>query len=195
MTNDRITMLTEAKAEYDKIASSHYDEVLHQVTERIAESGSVGKLDIAALTTWKRLNASTTWVKDLMALPDSAVREQTKSAVNIARQTPDVVEAADLARRELGGLPGCGSASGAMPSAILTAAVPDRFAIYDRRAHAGMNRLGILLQNKNFGLYARYMGQVEGLRAELQAHGLDWTARDVDLALYQLGGRAAIGGE
>lgn len=71
------------------------------------------------------------------------------------------------------------------------AAAPDRLAVYDKRAQAATGRLGLTLAARP-GRYGRYMQLVEDLRRELRdAHGVTWSARDVDMALYWLGGPQA----
>jgi len=60
-------------------------------------------------------------------------------------------------------------------------------AVYDRRAQAGLEMLGLVLTPAE-GRYRRYMALVEDIRADvILRHGRAWTARDVDLALYWIG--------
>lgn len=182
---ERAKALLAASVEYPV-----YDEVVEQVSERILASGSVGKLDIAALTAWKRLRADTIWNRALMRVPETEVRRSTEAVVAVARDlTLSVREAASAARGHLSGLPGFGTGD-ALASAVCFAAAPERLAVYDRRAHAGLTRLGLNLDNKP-GRYGRYMELVEQCGEELSAAGTAWTARQVDLALYQLGQRGA----
>jgi hypothetical protein len=101
----------------------------------------------------------------------------------MTRCTPD---AAVRAREALRRPPGCVRGSGAWPSAILLAAAPLRMAVYDRRAHAGLAALGY--QVGDWIAYGMYMATVESLRDMVLRTGRKWLARDVDLALYQLGG-------
>ena len=63
-------------------------------------------------------------------------------------------------------------------------------AVYDRRAHAGLVKLGLKLDNGP-GRYKRYMGLLEECRSEQLGEGVWWTARQVDLALYWLGANEA----
>lgn len=188
MTSDLVTRLGEADVAYRQAVSPHYDEVLHEISARIRESGSFGKLDIAALTTWKRLRADTRWVTALLALPESRVREITSATV-AAATNPDVpvATAAGEARGSLTPLPGFARGD-ALASAICTAAAPDRLAVYDDRAHTALTRLGVSLDNR-IGRYRRYMEIIEDLRGQLISAGHTWDARRVDTALYQLGGR------
>jgi len=60
-------------------------------------------------------------------------------------------------------------------------------AVYDSRAHRGLSRLSLQLNHRP-GRYGRYMALLEQCRQELAASGQAWSAREVDLALYQLGG-------
>jgi len=85
------------------------------------------------------------------------------------------------------GLPGMGTGD-AMASTLSFVAAPKRMAVYDGRAHQGMALVGLELDNHR-GRYARYMELVEQCRSELAARGHGWTAREVDLALFQLGER------
>lgn len=153
---------------------------------RCAETGSLGKLDIGALVFWKRLRADTPWAERLLDESEAHVREVTARAVACARdESLSVREAATQARRELVDLP-VFKTGDAVASALIVAAAPDRMAIYDRRAHAGLRELGLELSDAS-GRYGRYMELIEQIRAEVNATGRDWLARDVDLALYWLG--------
>lgn len=50
-----------AYAEYTEDVSEHYDEVVDDVIARVEQERCLSKLDIAALTGWKRLQANTLW--------------------------------------------------------------------------------------------------------------------------------------
>lgn len=181
--------LTPLIAAYDAKHSeaSHYDEVLDEVVGRCIETGSLGKLDIGALVFWKRLRADTPWAKSLLKMSESEVREITAKAVACARdESLSVPEAATQARRKLLKLPGF-TTGDAVASALIVAVAPDRMAVYDKNAHAGLRELGPELSDAS-GRYGRYMGLIEQLRAQVNATGRSWRARDVDLALYWLGG-------
>lgn len=171
---------------YHAKTSPVYDEVLSQVAERVRVSGDIGKADIGALLFWKRLRADTPWVSHLMTTPDATVRATTARALSVANDlslpTPD---AAGLARGELSSLPGLQKGD-ALASALLLAAAPQRMAIYDRRAQAGLGILGLALSAAP-GRYRRYMVHVDSIRSTALAHGVEWAGRDVDVALYQLG--------
>ena len=76
----------------------------------------------------------------------------------------------------------------AFPSALILAAAPDRMAVYDRRARKGLAMVCLPLRDGP-GRYRRYMDLLEQCRIELAEQGAGiWTAREVDLALYWLGG-------
>jgi hypothetical protein len=67
------------------------------------------------------------------------------------------------------------------------AAAPDRLAVYGRRAQRGLELLGDTLTSSP-GRYGRYMQLVQNLLDLAHQHNHPWIARDVDLALYWLGG-------
>lgn len=181
-------VLSKAHADLHTSVSPAYDEVLHEVSRRIRSSGDIGKADIGALLFWKRLRADTRWVRDLMIMNDIEVRSITTAAVTAVNDTSlEVPDAAAQGRAALSALPGFVSGD-ALASALLTAAAPERMAIYDRRAQAGLTKLGISLSAKR-GRYGRYMDIIESLAATAQHHGKSWAARDVDLALFWLGGQ------
>ncbi|PRX50858.1 hypothetical protein B0I33_1019 [Prauserella shujinwangii] len=180
-------LLAAARASYGTQAEQTYDEVLREVAARIAATGSIGKTDIGALVLWKRIRADTLWARRLGDTPDEQVRAATAAAV--AAVTADRLPVADAGRQgcaELRSLPGFGHGP-ALASALLTAAAPDRMAVYDRRAVAGLSRVGLDLDSGP-DLYGRYLERVEALRALAAEHGADWRARDVDVALFHLGG-------
>jgi hypothetical protein len=166
-----------------------YDEVFLEVADRVKETGSVGKADVGALLFWKRLRADTRWARALHAMRDSEVRSVTGQMVlaahDVERSTP---EAASVARRALSSLPGFGQGD-ALASAVIAAAHPDRMAVYDRRAHSALLQLGHSLDDRS-GRYGRYMAVVEELLTDIRVQEPEWTARDVDLALFWIGGRA-----
>ncbi|WFG46449.1 hypothetical protein PaSha_01455 [Pseudonocardia alni] len=168
--------------------SPHYDDVLREVSQRIDERGSIGKLDIAALTTWKRLRADTRWVAALLRLPEADVRGITTTTCTAANNRDvSASAAAGDARGSLSPLPGFARGD-ALASAVCAAAAPARLAVYDDRAHTALTRLGIPLDNRP-GRYRRYIDIIDSLRTQLLEAGHTWPARRVDTALYQLGGR------
>ncbi|QNG55262.1 hypothetical protein H6H00_00430 [Pseudonocardia petroleophila] len=182
-----VRRLLEADAAYQDSVSTSYDEVVVEVIARVGDVGSVGKLDIAALTTWKRLRADTRWAAELMSWPDAEVRRHTAQAVTFANDASlSVPDAAGQARGALSPLPGFGTGD-ALASTVCFVAAPDRLAVYDRRAHAAVSELGFDLNNRP-GRYRRFMTIVENCRAVLLEAGHDWSARRVDTALFQLGG-------
>jgi hypothetical protein len=157
--------------------------VFREVQQRISAVGSAGKADIAMLSFWKRLRADTRWVTKLLALPDAEVRKVTGRAV-VAVRRGDAIKAAGDAREVLRALPGFGRGT-ALASALLTAAAPTRLTVYDKRAC----KVGLELTDDPPLFYARYMMLIEQCRAEDGEVGNRWSARDVDLALWILGGR------
>lgn len=189
--DDHVRRLLDADRAYRGSVSDHYDEVIHEVVARVADSGSVGKFDIAALTSWKRLRADTPWMGKLMGMPDVDVRQRTAEMVaivnDLALSTP---EAAGRGRGALSSLPGFRTGD-ALASTICFVAVPDRLAVFDRRAATAVRSLGFELDRRQ-GRYRRFMAIVEECRAALGDAGHCWNARRVDTALYQLGGPAQV---
>lgn len=175
--------LLNAHTSYVKETSRSYDEVLLEVAGRIESSDSIGKADIGSLLFWKRLRADTSWVKKLMTMPEVEVRSVTEKAVSAARDTSKTVpESASAGRSALSPLPGF-SRGDALASALLLAAAPTRMAVYDQRAQIALEKLGFVLSPAR-GRYGRYMQLVENIRETARLNGHDWSARDVDLALY-----------
>ena len=184
---ERIARLEQGLAEARKAISPHYDDVFREVQRRVTAVGSIGKSDIAMLSFWKRLRADTRWVRKLLGLGDVEVRRVTGPAVIAAREG-DPIEAAGRARELLRPLPGFAQGA-ALASALLTAASPTRLAVYDKRARKGLGELELELADKPPLFYARYMMLIEQCRAEAADLGHRWSPRDVDLALYMLGGK------
>ena len=184
----QLTRLITARQDVEEKVSHSYDEVLIEVARRIDDSGSIGKVDVGALLFWKRLQANTPWAGRLQAIPESRVREITRAAVEAVRdRSLDTPEAACRGRAALSPLPGLARGD-ALASALLLAAAPERMAVYDRRAQSALTMLGLRL-SPAAGRYGRYMALVEHLRDEASVRdSRGWSARDVDLALYWLGG-------
>jgi hypothetical protein len=141
---------------------------------------------------WKRLNLSTQWTRDLNDMPDRYVREITSAAIQLARNTALAIpDAAREARVKLLALPGCRSGQ-AIASTILTAGAPDRMAVYDDRAVQGLKQLGCAAPQ---GKYSTYMSVVCTLLDAIHSErDVNWRPRDIDKALFMIGGpRDAIG--
>jgi hypothetical protein len=47
-TDPKVQLLVQARQQYEKSTSKHYDEVLTEVTARAETTGSLGKADIGA---------------------------------------------------------------------------------------------------------------------------------------------------
>ncbi|WP_240124615.1 hypothetical protein [Streptomyces sp. MUM 136J] len=185
---DRVwDVLVPARAGYLASVSPHYDEVFHEVAQRTEHTGSLGKTDIAALVVWKRLSAQTRWVTALMSLPDTHVRAVTERAVTAVRDTTvRRSKAARTGRGIIAELPGFRTGD-ALASAVLTAAAPQRMAVYDQRVQHALNTLGLPL-TPTPGRYGRYLQLLDDLlHHHGAAHADGWTARDIDTALYWTG--------
>ncbi|MFD0396615.1 hypothetical protein ACFVHI_00805 [Kitasatospora sp. NPDC127121] len=181
-------LLISAHKSYYAATSTTYDEVLWEVAQRAEESGSLGKLDIGALVVWKRLSARTRWASALMGLPDAQVRAATGQAMEVVRDTSrSRGQAAQAGRAALVTLPGFYKGD-ALASAVLTAAAPHRMAVYDSRAQRGLESLGLTLTD-NPGRYGRYMDLLDKLLTHKGSFGPSWTVRDIDIALFWIGGK------
>ncbi|SHN35698.1 hypothetical protein [Actinacidiphila paucisporea] len=120
-----------------------------------------------------------------MALPDTEVRRTTAAAITAARDTSLTRSAAAQAgRAALTPLPGFRTGD-ALASAVLTAAAPNRLAVYDQRAHSALHTLGIALSHAP-GRYARYIKAIDQLLTAAPDPIRHWTARTMDTALYWL---------
>lgn len=188
-TQEQLQTLMAARNAYQEQMLETYDEVLREVATRIETLKTVGKSDIGALLFWKRLRADTRWVRELMTVPDAHVRETTAQTVVAARDGGlPLATAAREARVTLNDLPGFGMGD-ALASAVIFACAPERMAVYDRRAHRGMQKLiGVDVGNEA-GRYGRYMSRIAELVEVVNASavGQRWIPRDVDLALFMIG--------
>lgn len=188
LTDAQWDLLRQARESYDDTAGASYDEVLTEVSGHIRESGSIGKLDIAGVLLWKRAQPKPKWLRQLNDTPEQDVRAITRTVVEAVNdQTSGVPEAAQAGRSALGLLPGFKSGD-ALASAVMVAAAPQRLAVYERRAEAGLKGLGLELSDEG-ERYSQYMQVIEGLRVIARLHDHEWLARDVEIALSQLGGR------
>lgn len=188
--HDIVATLKAAHASYPNLGDgNYYDEVLVEVQERAEHDGSIGKADLGALLLWKRLNLSTVWTRELNDWPDNKVRAITAHALEEARDTGrPIPDAAGAARTVLLDLPGCRRGA-AVASTILTAGAPDRMAVYDRRAVAAFKRLQYTDPR---GYYSRFMSTVCELADMVnRSTGASWWPRDVDKALFVLGGQTS----
>jgi hypothetical protein len=187
----RCGALAAALQRYRDTVCDKYDETLHDVIGRVATTGSLGKADLGALLLWKRIRIGS-WAEDLLCMANADVRTITAQAVTAARnQQLTVPEAARCARRALIDLPGTGTGD-ALASAVILVGAPDRMAVYDYHAHLGLWRAGLRLDERP-RLYFEYMKLVEQCRADLLQHGYgNWTARQVDLALFTHGAHRGL---
>ena len=107
-----------------------------------------------------------------MATPESEVIEATSLMVSAVRSIDSVPEAARSARGALGSLPGFRTGD-ALASALISATDASRMAVYDRRAHRAIARLGFPLTNEP-GRYGRYMTIVSEPRDSVLNSGPLW---------------------
>lgn len=175
-------------------AETAYDEVLREVSARVADQGSIGKADIGALVVWKRSNATSPWSRNLMNTPDSQVREVTARAYTLANDpSKSIPEAGGEARHVLRAIPGLGG-SGAIASAVLLAMSPTRMAVWDRRVNKTLKAIG----KSPRGLRHRYKNYLETVvdltdaMQEVVGDSHLVIPREVDLALYHAAGKPEV---
>lgn len=170
--------LTSAIEAYDAHPGPVYDEIFHEVNDRIRRSGDAGKMDIAAITVWKR-STQGRWMKGMLRTPEADVRAATRAAFAKAKES-------DLdALRALAVLPGY-EGMGPLATALLCAADPEHFGVMDRRAHKALDLFGLGVGRRR-GMTLRYLERVRELRDELRPSRPGTTARDVDKGLFMLG--------
>lgn len=175
-------------------AESFYDEVLREVSARVADQGSIGKTDIGALVVWKRISARTKWAKQLMNMPEADVRAATERVFAHANdESVRIPVAAGAARSALFGVPGMGG-TGAFASTVLLAMSPTRMAVWDKRVATTLTAMDRKPKSGR-GHYARYLEVVIDL-AEAMQEATDRSnkvlPREVDLALYHAAGTPEV---
>jgi len=74
----------------------------------------------------------------------------------------------------------------ALASAVLTAAAPQRMAVYNRRVQHALDTFRLSLTPAP-GRYGRYLQLLDDLLHHGGAHADGWSARDIDTALYWTG--------
>ena len=79
----RCSALAAALDRYRETVCDEYDETLHDVIDRVATTGSLGKMDLGALLLWKRIRIAA-WAEELLCKPDSDVRRITAKSVTAA---------------------------------------------------------------------------------------------------------------
>ncbi|MFF1918595.1 hypothetical protein ACFVYE_45250 [Streptomyces sp. NPDC058239] len=95
-------------------------------------------------------------------------------------------EAAQAGRGIVWELPGFRTGD-VLASAVLTAAAPQRMAVYDRRVQQALDTMGFALPGAP-GRYGRYMDLLDTLLSHGGQQAEGWTVRDLDTALYWIGG-------
>lgn len=168
--------LVDAMNAYD--ANVFYDQTFYEVNARLRSSGEAGKLDIAGITFWKRVRTGS-WVKPLLRTPEKEVRAATSEAFGFASMRDDGAALGALAV-----LPGYGN-HGALATALLCAWDQDHYAVMDVRAHRALELVGHGVTSRRA---VPYLQRVRELRDDLRLHRPETTARDVDKALFIMGG-------
>lgn len=187
-------LLETLQASQSQHTETTYDEVLREVSARVADQGSIGKADIGALVVWKRSTATATWSKKLMNTPDSEVREVTARAYSLINDSSKSIPGAGgEARQLLRRIPGLGG-GGAIASAVLLAMSPTRMAVWDRRVNKSLKAMGKSPTGFRHR-YTTYLESVVDLADAMQLAAIDSQAvipREVDLALYHAAGKPEV---
>jgi hypothetical protein len=158
---------------------AYYDEVFWEVSARIRERGEAGKLDLAALISWKR-SGQGHWVSDLMELPDTEVRKRSSEAL-VPRMTDQ--ERLDV----LAPLPGF-KVKSAIATAVLACNDPAEFGVLDRRTLVGLRRIERPIKLGR-GQTLRYLSSLRELRDLAGVARSGVTARNIDQGLWFIGGQ------
>ena len=111
-----------------------------------------------------------------MSLPDLEVRTSTARAVAaVCDERVPTPAAAFQGRRLWSSLPGF-TTGDALASAVPVAAAPHRMAVFDQRAHHGLELLGETLSSSP-GRYGRCMQLIDDLLTLAHQHDHTWIAR------------------
>ncbi len=162
---------------YGSGTGREYDELFYEVHNRISEAGDAGKMDIAAITFWKR-SGQGKWIGDLLRRPEVEVRAATRAGFTAGDDRAALTALAEL--------PGF-KRQEAIATALLCACDPMRFGVMDRRALKALALMGRGVGSSR-GMTIRYLETIRGLRDEVAASRPGTTARDIDKALFMLGG-------
>jgi hypothetical protein len=160
--------------------SSNYDEVLIEIHRRLRRNGHATKFDLAGLIGWKHVqNAS--WMSKLYDLAPGVVEAATAAAFR-----PRLTDVQRIAA--LGGLPGYG-AGRAFTSVLLTAWDPTSFGVFDKFVDETRSKITSARCRCRWDDLPTYFDHMRQLAVELSTTtGRPWTPREVDKAMYILGG-------
>ena len=159
-----------------------YDESFDEISDRIAKTGSAGKLDIIALAAWKR-SAQGHWLDPLLRTPEITVRKVTAGA--FAPNLTDACRVLALAQ-----LDGFKAGKFAIGSAVLTAWNRAEFGVTDIHARRAIRDLFNNCNCKLSDYAGSYLPALRALRDALNMSNsiavTAWTARTVDMALVMM---------
>ena len=173
--DELVTCLFKAMDQY----SSYYDEVFLEVSAHIRVRGEVGKLDLAALISWKR-SGQGAWVSDLMELPDSEVRRHSRASLRGRLTDQQRLDA-------LAPLPGFNTKY-AMATVVLACYDQDEFGVIDWRTLEGLDHVGRPIE-RGRGETLRYFHRIRELRDLARKVRPSVSARNIDQGLWIIGGR------
>lgn len=154
-----------------------YDEVLDEVHHRLVTHDEASKVDLAALIGWKHVR-NAPWMRELLTMSDSEVRDITRRAIAGAMSDSERVAA-------IRPLPGFGS-GGAFTSVFFAAWSPERFGVYDRL----VNQRRRLVVEEDCGCMwsdlPTYWQHLRRIAAEMNSGSGAWTPRMVEMAILNL---------
>jgi cell division FtsZ-interacting protein ZapD len=160
--------------------SSNYDEVFLAAHQRLQENGYATKFDLAALIGWKHVQNSP-WMFRLYDFPSGAVEAATAAAFAPGLSDEQRIDA-------LCGLPGYGRGS-AFTSVLLAAWDPTRYGVFDKFVDGIRPTVVTAGCRCRWADLPTYFDHLRRLADELAtATGSSWTPRQVDQAMYMLGG-------
>lgn len=155
----------------------HYDDVVNDVHDRLIEQGYATKTDLAALIGWKHVR-NARWMRGLLEMPETAVREATTAAF-----APGLLDDARVAL--LRPLPGFGG-GGAFTSVLLTAWDPTAFGVYDRFVNQKRPHVVAADCACEWTNLPTYWSHLRRLAVELNGTGGSWTPRMVEMAIMNV---------
>jgi hypothetical protein len=160
--------------------SPNYDQAFDEVHKRLQTNGHATMLDLAGLIGWKHVR-NAPWMVQLFVLPPGTAETATAAAF-----APGLTDKQRIAA--LSPLPGY-RAGGAFTSVLLTAWAPAVYGVYDKFANAVRPQVVGSECTCEWEDLPTYFEHLRRLGQELSvATGTTWTPREVDMAMFILGG-------
>ena len=157
-----------------------YDEVFTQAGDRIRANGYVSKIDISALSAWKRLNLNAQWMESLQELPDADLIRTSRNLF-----LPNLSIQDRITRFWESEIPGFTSGTFAVASTVLSAWNPMNFGITDWRTRNQLAELSCTC-GPRINKYSIYLAHLHFIREEMNSSFPErtWSCRNVDVMLF-----------